>query len=855
MKLPRAALRGRSLARGLASAPVWLLTLGLNPGLRPVLARNLRSRPGRSALTALAVCLGVAVMLGVQIDIAGVAAQARAAAAVRAGGSGLDVLSVAAGGLSPSQLSSLTALPGVTASVPLYQKRVAAEAAYVGSPVNTVTVVGIEDGRAALRPITLTAGRLPGSGSPGQVAVDASLLDALAPPGDSLGLGSTLMLTTGSGPRDFRVVGLTGAGGVGASFAQDAIFVPSGVLLSQFNLGLHTSLDALQLGHGVSSAAVATEVHRRLGGSVTTLAPGADSGDPLVQLEPILLLVSLLSVVIGAGVAANTVSLAALERRRDIGLLRAAGASAGQVFRLLSGEGLLLAIAGSVLGVGVGIGLGAGLQAAFSSAPLPAVGLQVSPLAALLAALAGALAAAAAAALPAAAAARMRVLEALNPESAGRRERVHAATLGAVPALLALTVLADLSGPAAAAVGGIALLLAVGLCLPLVAPLVTRWLAVLLRTVSPEGEVAAANLSRRRNRTALTLSGLVVAVAAAVASSILVAGSLSAGDSWVDHLFVGSALIRSPVTQREEIATQISRTAGVQVTPLVFFPAVVDDDVIGVAAIDSRLESQDGGLELVGGSRTAAFADLAEGPAVIAPVSLAEANDWQVGTQLSVETPSGAMAFRVSGIAEHSFPAPDGRETLLVDSQEAARAFGSEAAGFDDLEVLTPGRETEVAAAASRYGLAAIPISTMTVAVGDALGDTIGILPAVSWVALAIAMLAVVNTLVVSVRSGRRELALMRAVGLSAAQARRFVLAQAGYLGATAAILGTAVGCLLAIPMLAASQSPGFLPGFDLAWVTVLALAAAVIGAAVATAVLPARQAARASIVSAVRHR
>ncbi len=103
--------------------------------------------------------------------------------------------------------------------------------------------------------------------------------------------------------------------------------------------------------------------------------------------------------------------------------------------------------------------------------------------------------------------------------------------------------------------------------------------------------------------------------------------------------------------------------------------------------------------------------------------------------------------------------------------------------------------------------------------------------------ALAIAMLAVVNTLVVSVRSGRRELALMRAVGLSAAQARRFVLAQAGYLGATAAILGTAVGCLLAIPMLAASQSPGFVPAFDLPWVTVLGVAAAVVGAALATAV------------------
>jgi putative ABC transport system permease protein len=847
-------VRGAALTRRAGASLLRLVTLGLDPGLRPLLSRNLGSRPGRAALTALAVCLGVAVMLGVQVDIAGVAAQARSAAAMRAGGSGVDVRAASAAGLTSAQIHLLGSLPGVARAVPLYQKRVTADPGASGSAAATVTLVGLEGSGAALRPVAVTAGRLPGPESRDEVAVDSGLLGALGGKDRELRLGDSLLLTSATGPRRFTVVGVTGAGGVAATFTQDAVFLPAAELLRDFELGLHASLVALGLTPGVDPGAVAAEVHLRLGGAVTAVEPGADSGDPLTQLAPLLLLVSILSVVIGAGVAANTVSLAALERRRDIGLLRAAGASGAQVFRLLTAEALLLAAAGSAAGAAAGIGLGALLQADLAgSSPFP-VPLQVHPLTVLLAALAGTVAATLAAALPAAAAARLPILEALSPEAAGRRERVRAAALGAVPPLLALTALADLGGPAAVAVGSLALLVAVGLCLPLIAPPLSRLLARGLRRLWPEGEVAAATLARRRNRTALTLSGLVTAVGAAVASSVLVAGSLASGDDWVHQLFLGDTLVRSPVTEPAAIAGQISQAAGVEVTTLRFFPVLVDDDVVGVTALDSRLEASQGGLEVVGGDRAAALAALPRTAALLAPVELAEADGWQVGTRLAVAAPHGTVIFTVAGLVQHSFPAPDGRETLVMDAGEAQRIFGAAAGGFDALEVLTPGRSAAVAGAAGRYGLSAVPVSDVAGSVRAALDSTIGLLPAVAGAAVAIAMLAVVNTLTVSVRSGRRELALLRAVGLSAAQARRYVLAQAGYLGATAGLLGLGVGCLLALPMLQASRSPGFLPSFALPWLTVAALAAAVVGGALAAALIPAHRAARADIVSAMQH-
>ena len=843
-----------SAAQRMVGGATWLVTGGLDPGLRPVLTRNLASRPARAALTAAAVGLGVAAMLGVQIEVAGVRAQADASAQLRAGHSGLDVRASSGVGLSTSQLASLGGLSGVREVVPLYQKRVTAQAPESGAPTSTVTLVGVQDGEAALRGISVSAGQLPGSSAHDQIAIDTALLPALAPPGGSLSVGGSVLLTTSTGPRSFTVVGLTHASGVSASFTHDVIFIPAPELLSSFDLGLHASLAALRLSPGTSSTEAAVKVHQQLGGTVTTFDPGADSSDPLSQLSPLLILVSVLSVIIGAGVCANTVSLAALERQREIGLLRAAGASAAQVFRLLAAESTVLALSGAAAGIVGGMGLGAALQAGFGAASTaPAVGLQVSPLAVVLAALAGALAALVASAVPAVTAARVPILEALSPESAGKRERVHVGAIGAIPPLAALAAVSDLAGGALAPVGAVALLLAVALSLPLLAPSLARLLARMLGVIWPETEVAAASLRRRRNRTALTLSGLVTAIAAAMAGGVLVAGSLASGDVWISHLFIGDTLIQSPVTQPSGIAVQIGQDAGVRLTSLRFYPAVVDGDVIGMTAFDSATYARDGGLKLVAGSRSQAFAALTGGSSLLAPLSLAEADDWKVGTVLPVATGSGTTNFTIAGIVEHSFPAGDGRESLLIDSRQAVRFFGSGVAGFDALEVLTPGRGPAAAAAARRYGLSATSVSTIESATEQALSGTVGILPAVAWLAVAIAVLAVVNTLVVNVRQGRHELGLLRAVGLSRGQARRLVLAQAGLLGGVAAVLGVGLGCLLAVPLLVASTSPGFTPAFVFPITTVLALLGGVVVAVLLAGVLPARRAAAADIVSAVR--
>jgi putative ABC transport system permease protein len=123
-----------------------------------------------------------------------------------------------------------------------------------------------------------------------------------------------------------------------------------------------------------------------------------------------------------------------------------------------------------------------------------------------------------------------------------------------------------------------------------------------------------------------------------------------------------------------------------------------------------------------------------------------------------------------------------------------------------------------------------------------------------AWLAVVVAMLAVVNTLVVNVRQGAREVGLLRAVGLSRRSAHRMVLAEAALLALSGTLIGVGAGCVLALPLLHASNGPGFAPGFVFPLGAVLASLAAVVAGAVLAVAVPARTVAGQSIVAQIRH-
>jgi putative ABC transport system permease protein len=819
--------------------------------------RAIRARPLRSVLTASAVALGIAVVLGVQIAIQGLTVQAGEAQLQQAGASSLDVRVDSAAGLVPAQVTTLADLPGVVQAVPLYEKRVTAGPAGSSLQGDTVALVGLQDSSAALRSVGVVTGRLPLPGSTSEVAIDQGLSTALTGGfGTAIQIGQKIQMITGTGPDLFTVVGFTSGTSGGPSFTRDAVFVDDAAMLGPFGLGVHTPLVALRFGPGATVAAVSSEVHAKFGSAVTTYDPRAGAAAPLQDLQPLLVLATVLSLIVGAGVTANSAALAAYERRREIGLLRAAGASARQVFRLFAAEVATVAAAGVPVGIVAGLVLGgifnSGLAPADLGSPtlMPQAGQVLAAVAAGLgAALIGGL-------LPLFAAARLPILDALRPHPIGEDQRASVLLRTASPVLLVIAAVCFLSSASGVvALGVVALLLGLVVALPLLAPLVIRLIAWVISPFVTGAQPGAAHLIRARNRTAMTTAGLAIAVATAVGVSALSAGALTASDSWVSHLFVGDVLVSSPVTQNDQVAAAIDSSSGVaRATPLRFLSETVGGAAEGVAAIDPGAYSALGGLDVISGDRTSALNALEDGPSFLEPAGLAAATGWRVGSQLPVQTQTRVVYFTIVGVVSHSFPAGDGGESLVMADDLARTYFGATADGFDDLVVTTRGSQAAIAATAASYGMQAVPVSVIQRDARDALQHSIGLVLAIAIISVIIAMLAVVNTLLVNVRQGTRELALLRAVGLGSRQAMRRVLTEAGLLSSAATLIGVAAGCLIAVPMLQASTTPAFVPGFVFPVETVIVLIVVVVLAAVVATIGPARRAVRTSVLSALGH-
>lgn len=192
----------------------------------------------------------------------------------------------------------------------------------------------------------LTAGRPPAR--TGEVALSG------APP------GSTVQVLTAAGPATWTVTGTTG--GPGFYLADDvALEMAAGVRV----LGLTGRPDP--------------DAVRAIVGRDGTVLAGADRD----ELEPESvsrvrwLGAQLLIAMVGLGgfvavfVVASTCALGAAQRRREIGLLRAVGATPGQVLRLMYAETLVVAAGAGLAGVPLGA-----LTAPLLAGPLVSAGLE-----------------------------------------------------------------------------------------------------------------------------------------------------------------------------------------------------------------------------------------------------------------------------------------------------------------------------------------------------------------------------------------------------------------------------------------------------------------------------------------------
>lgn len=274
------------------------------------------------------------------------------------------VLVSTASGLSPSLLPQVQALPGVAnASAYITSTGVIDEPRNApfdeeGAPLQGITAQG-PDGAA---PVRLTSGSLEGL-SGNTVALPDRVAEKI-----QRGLGTSIKMTLGDGAAvELRVV---------ATFAAEPGY--ESIVLPAELVAAHTTNQL------VPQILVRAEPGASIGPALAKLAaatPGvqvadrealiAGNGEDLqTQAWVNYLLVGMLIAYTAVSVV-NTLASATVRRRREFGLQRLTGSTRGQVLRMLTTEGVLVALAGIVLGTLVALATLLPFASAVSSSARP----------------------------------------------------------------------------------------------------------------------------------------------------------------------------------------------------------------------------------------------------------------------------------------------------------------------------------------------------------------------------------------------------------------------------------------------------------------------------------------------------
>ncbi|KIF00679.1 hypothetical protein PL81_39840, partial [Streptomyces sp. RSD-27] len=369
------------------------------------------------------------------------------------------------------------------------------------------------------------------------------------------------------------------------------------------------------------------------------------------------------------------------------------------------------------------------------------------------------------------------------------------------------------------------------------------------------GRMSRLNAVRNPRRTGATAGALMISLSLVGAAAVLSASLTSSVEKDVDATFGADYVLSgngaTPIGH--EVTDRVRAVPGIDaVTRQRYALAQRGGFQVAVSGVDTATVDRAVRPQYVAGST----ADVAAGK-VMVDRTTADADHLAIGSQVSLHFLSGADATLTVGAITRP-PAGAGKDggTWEVSLDTLAR-YAPDAQDFTLYVNTAPGADplpvrSRLEQALSGYPQVAVESradykKSVTGQVDTVLSLVYGLL----CLAIAIAVLGVVNTLALSVIERTREIGLLRAVGASRAQIRRMVRLESVLISFHGALLGLGLGLAWGVT----GQKVLTLYGvttLSIPWTTVLAVLAASAVAGLAAAVLPAARAARTRILTAV---
>ena len=848
--------------------------------------RGLLSRKLRTALTAIAIVLGVGMISGTFVLTDSIShafdrifTDARKGSdAIISGKSAFDVTNSDASltpTFSESLLPKVRQLPGVAAA----EGSVQTDSAHLIDKNGKVIQFGlggapnlgfsIANGKSRFNPLSLVKGKWPG---PSQVVIDKETASK-----KHLDVGQNIGVQAQGPIERLRIVGIV-------QFSSGLTI--GGATIAGFDLPTaqrlfkkHGQLDEIAVAAKptVSDAELARQIRPILpaDAQVRTAAQQvakdqADTNSFIKFIRGFLLAFGGIALFVGSFVIANSLSITIAQRTRELATLRMLGASRRQVLRSIIIEALALGVMASVVGLFFGLILAEGLFKMFDLIGfiLPNTGLVfLSRTAVIVALLAGILVTLLASIRPAIRATRIPPVAAVRegaivPRTRFARLRAVGAVLLAVGGVAALAYGIFKHGLGTKQVlfwmGFGTLLMFIGVSLfssRLVRPLarILGWPAT--RIGGAAGLLARDNARRNPQRTASTASALMIGLTLVTLVATLASGVIASFSRAVNDLFTGDYAITAqnnfspiPIDAAQAAAkvpgvTDVGnvRTGEVRVFNKNEFATAVDPGMAQVINMKWKEGSQ------------AVFSQLGKDGAFI-DKNYAKKHNLRLGSQVNVTFPNGnTKTFAIRGVFDPpSGGTPFGPVTISAAAWDAQVPSPENLYSF----VKMTGGTTDANQAALEKALKPFPnakAQTRKKFISSQIGpfkQILNVLYILLALSVIVSLFGIVNTLVLTVFERTREIGMLRAIGMTRPQVRRMIRHESIITSLIGAAIGIGLGLTLATLLIIRVDFLVF--SFPTTQIIVFVIATIIVG--LIAAIFPARRAAKLNPLEAIAY-
>jgi putative ABC transport system permease protein len=567
-----------------------------------------------------------------------------------------------------------------------------------------------------------------------------------------------------------------------------------------------------------------------------------------------LLVFAFIALFVGGFTIFNTFSIIVGQRTRELALLRIVGASRRQVFGSVLGEAAITGLVSSVIGLGLGVLAALGLEALLRGfgITLPAGSLVFEPRTVLVGLAVGVGVTVVSAIGPARNAVRIPPVAALDDRQSGpgvslRRRFIWGAALALVGAVLLAIGLAK---PAIAlvGVGAVGIFVGVAMLSPAIARPVSSVIGrPLARVLGEPGKLGRENSMRSPRRTAQTASALMVGLALVAAMSVFGASVSRSATSSADQAISADLIVSATGSGQlsNSVPAAASAVPGVTATTAVYRSQFeVQNTLSTLTAVSTANLADTLILRMTAGTPAA----LARGELLIDSTT-AKSKHLSVGDTVPVRfAQTGSSVLRVGGIYEAN---------ALIGSYLASASFflahfSNPALGA--LLLRTNGGAVDQAVTSALAPYPNLQVQTRAQfeqAQVASVNQILGLVYALLALAVLIALIGIVNTLMLSVFERTREIGLLRAVGMKRRQVRTMIRSEAVILAIFGAIIGIIIGTGMGIALVSSLKQQGITDTVvPVSSLVVFLLLAALLGLIAAS--WPARRAARLDVLAAI---